>query len=147
MSIARSGLIGKSTSAAAAVGKQLRLIKLQPVKRVVVTFDPFHEAAVNCRDFVFNITAPKILGTNPSCLIKTEIVCDRREPSISCLLNPEVAGSSGLNTINFKAGNLSCLELLQLYNKYITPLAPKEEAAIDAVDKKSNKLKKQGGKK
>jgi large subunit ribosomal protein L53 len=42
-------------------------------------------------------------------------------------------------SIAFKSGNLSTLELLQLYNKHITPLAPVEETSVKVVKTKSEK--------
>lgn len=36
-----------------------------------------------CRDFQFFISAPRICATNPYCLMKTEVVCDRSEPTIT----------------------------------------------------------------
>lgn len=45
MSVPFSGTLRRSGGIAAALGKQINLINLKGVKRVTVTFDPFHENA------------------------------------------------------------------------------------------------------
>lgn len=51
-----------------------------------------------------------------------------------------------LKTIVFDSGNLTTLELLQLTNKHITPLAPKEEI-VNVLKTKSEKKSVGGGRK
>lgn len=53
-------------------------------------------------------------------------------------LNAETAG---FNTVNFNSKHLSTLEILELFNKHITPLAPKEEE-VKSLATKSAKRKK-----
>ena len=43
------------------------------------------------------------------------------------------------DNIKFKAGNLSLLEILQLYNRYITPHNPKEEKPVVITTKSGKK--------
>lgn len=51
-----------------------------------------------------------------------------------------------MKTIVFDSGNLTTLELLQLTNKHITPLAPKEEP-VNVIKTKSEKKSAGGGRK
>lgn len=45
-----------------------------------------------CRHFLFNLTSPKAVETNPRCIVKTEVICDRSEPILTFELIPEVQG-------------------------------------------------------
>lgn len=42
-----------------------------------------HNAFFACRDFLFYISGPKIRATNPLCSLKTQVVCDRSEPTVT----------------------------------------------------------------
>lgn len=44
------------------------------------------------RDFLHYISSPRIALTNPNCTLKTEVVCDRREPTIDITIVPVIAG-------------------------------------------------------
>lgn len=44
------------------------------------------------RNFLAYLAQAKVLGTNPNCVLKTEVVCDRSPGLISFDLIPAVAG-------------------------------------------------------
>ncbi|XP_065346759.1 large ribosomal subunit protein mL53-like isoform X1 [Cloeon dipterum] len=121
MSIFASGSLKRSAGVIDAIRKQVKLVTLKPAKRIVIKFDPFHDKAPETRKFLLHITNPKIQDTNLNCLVKAEVLCDLSDPSVEVHLN-----EGGKVTV--KSSNLSCLEILKLYNKYVTPLAPVEEA-------------------
>ncbi|XP_068085656.1 large ribosomal subunit protein mL53 isoform X2 [Anabrus simplex] len=133
MSIPFSGTFTRSAGLISAIAKQLRSITLKPIKKLTITFDPFDSNGNHTR-FLFYISSQKILSTNPSCKVKTDIVCNRAEPSVFCSL---VNGESVL----LKSGNLTALELLQLFNKHITPLAPPEDTSKVLVTKSEKSSK------
>uniref|UniRef100_A0A1B6LTP7 Large ribosomal subunit protein mL53 n=1 Tax=Graphocephala atropunctata TaxID=36148 RepID=A0A1B6LTP7_9HEMI len=121
MSVPFTGVVNsRSGGVIGAIAKEARTLSLKPVKRIVFQFDPFVEESVHTRNFLFNLTRKSLIKTNPSCVLKTNVVCDRSGPSVTFSLEN---GSSVL----FKAKNLTTLEMFQLYNKHITSLLPKEE--------------------
>jgi len=135
MSLPFSGSKSRSSGVASAIKKQAFSLNLKPVKRVFVKFDPFGENAVTARDFMYYLLSPNVIKTNPLCLIRSEVVNDRGEPTVDVSL---VNGESVL----FKCNNLTVLEIFQQFNKHITPLAPKEEiteALVTKTDKKKGK--------
>lgn len=133
MSIPFTGILsGSSGGINSAIAKQVKLINLKPVRRVLLKFDPFTKEATETRLFLYNISQPKVRGTNPSCPIKTEVLCDRSDPSVYFKL---INGESVL----FKCKNLTALEMLKLVNAHITVLAPKEEPVATVVTKAQKK--------
>ncbi|XP_069704179.1 large ribosomal subunit protein mL53 [Periplaneta americana] len=140
MSVPFSGTLKRSAGIGSAIAKQLKLLNLKPVKKVVIKFDPFAENVTATRDFLFCMTGSNVQATNLNCKIKTEILCDRSEPTICFTLNDN-------QSIMFKSGNLTNLELLQLYNKHVTPLAAEDKTSTTVPQTKSEKKKKTGGKK
>ncbi|XP_053679279.1 uncharacterized protein LOC128730265 [Anopheles nili] len=139
MSIKVGGAFRRSGGIVSAIGKQLKLVNLKAVKRITVSFDPFHENAIPTREFLHHLSAPKISQTNPSCVLKTEVFCDRRPPSVIFQLIPSVQAEANLKNIEFNSENLSTLELLKLCNKHVSTLAPKEIAASVAKTKSEKK--------
>ncbi|KAG7198080.1 hypothetical protein KM043_018248 [Ampulex compressa] len=142
MSIPFSGTRTRSKGIISAIAKQLRILNLKPVKRVVVQFDPFHEQAKETRDFLFHISGAKIAATNPNCIIKTNILCDRSEPTITFNLE------SG-DKVLVKSTNLSSLNILEIYNKHVTSLIPpspeeiaEQQKILEEKVKKQNKRRK-----
>lgn len=134
MSIPFSGCKTRSLGLISAVSKQLKAINYKPAKRITVQFDPFHEKARTVRDFLTYVTAPVYVKTNPACIFKTSVVCDRSEPSVTVDL---VSGGK----VVMKCNNLTTLELLQLYNKHVTSLVPPEPKEEDTKTKLKNKKK------
>ncbi|XP_055598992.1 uncharacterized protein LOC129748403 [Uranotaenia lowii] len=139
MSISFSGTFSRSGGIVSAIGKQLKLVNLKAVQRVTVTFDPFQENAIPTREFLHHLSSPRIVQTNPSCLLKTEVVCDRRPPSIVFQLIPSVQKEANLKKIEFNSANLSTLELLELANKHVTSLAPKDIVTTTVKTKSEKK--------
>ncbi|XP_003695071.1 39S ribosomal protein L53, mitochondrial [Apis florea] len=119
MSIPFNGTRTRSKGIISAIAKHLRTLSLKPVKSIDIKFDPFHDKALEARDFLFHITTPKIIATNPRCIVKPCIVSDLSEPIITFNL---LSGDK----IVCKCANLTSLNLLELYNKHITPLSPCE---------------------
>lgn len=58
-------------------------LSLKNVRRLEVKFDPFHPNAANVREFYQGATSKKPLKTNPECLFKAQIVCDRSDPLVT----------------------------------------------------------------
>ncbi|XP_014476221.1 PREDICTED: 39S ribosomal protein L53, mitochondrial [Dinoponera quadriceps] len=135
MSIPFSGTRTRSGGLISAIVKQLKRVSLKPVKRIDVRLDPFHENVKSTRDFLFYISAPKIGATNPYCSLKTDIVCDRSDPSITFSLQ------SGEKVV-FKTPLLTCLNILELYNKHISSLVPPDPAELEAKEEKKKKRRK-----
>ncbi|XP_054156910.1 uncharacterized protein LOC128955280 [Oppia nitens] len=101
---------------------QLKLINLKPTKRVHLKFDPFHPHVSSIREFLVAVSSPNIIKTNPKCIIKTEIVCQRQEPTITVSLE------NG-KTIIFKTDLLSTLEITKNYNQLVNKLTATPTAA------------------
>ncbi|CAH2236316.1 39S ribosomal protein L53, mitochondrial [Pararge aegeria] len=141
MSIPYSGTIRRSGGVVSAIGKQLRAVNLKAAKRITVKFDPFGDNVVHTRNFLHFMSSPKIILTNPNCVLKTEIVCDRSEPTVDITIVPSIAETANIKKVTLKSGNLTCLELLQLLNKHITTLAPADQISttITKSEKKGKK--------
>lgn len=138
MSVPFSGALRRSGGLMSAIGKQTKLVNLKGVQRITVTFDPFHESAIPTRDFLFQLSCPKIALTNANCTLRTNIECDRRPPTIEFQLIPSVQEQVKFKKVVITSDNLTTLELLQLTNQHVTPLAPKEEV-VNVVKTKSEK--------
>ncbi|CAG9796505.1 unnamed protein product [Diatraea saccharalis] len=140
MSIPYSGTFVRSGGVVSAIGKQLRALNLKAAKRITVKFDPFSDNVTHTRNFLHYISSPKISLTNPNCTLKTEVVCDRSEPTVEINLLPAIAETAKVSTIVLKSGNLTCLEILQLLNKHVSSLAPVEQP-VSTVQTKLEKKK------
>ncbi|XP_037052478.1 uncharacterized protein LOC119086006 [Bradysia coprophila] len=138
MSVKFSGTITRSGGLIDAINKNLRQINLKAVSRITISFDPFKENVRHTRDFLFFLSSPKVTATNPNCAVKTNIICNRAPSTISFSLIPAVQETSQLKQIKIDADNLTSLELLQICNKYVTKLAPKEEI-VNVIKTKSEK--------
>ncbi|XP_078043220.1 mitochondrial ribosomal protein L53 [Augochlora pura] len=141
MSLPFSGVRSRSKGIISAIAKHLRHLTLKPVKSINVKFDAFNPKALETRDFFFHITTPKIIATNPRCVVKPEIVSDLSDPVVTFKL------LSGNNVV-VKSANLTSLNILELYNKHITPLSPREPetgSQKTATSKKKEKKRKKGG--
>ncbi|XP_003400153.1 39S ribosomal protein L53, mitochondrial [Bombus terrestris] len=136
MSIPFNGTRTRSAGLISAIAKHLRNLTLKPVKSIDIKFDPFHDKGLEARDFLFQITTPKIIATNPRCTVKPCVVSNLSEPIITFNL---LSGDK----IVCKGANLTSLNILELYNKHITPLAPREsEAEVEDAQLKKKKKKK-----
>ncbi|XP_077517254.1 mitochondrial ribosomal protein L53 [Amblyomma americanum] len=89
-----------------AIGQAVKALHLEPFKRVTVKFDPFHSNATPVRDFLHFLSAKQVRLTNPDCALKTEVVCDRSEPTI------EITYLDGRRAL-IRCGHLTGLEVLQ----------------------------------
>ncbi|XP_075680202.1 uncharacterized protein LOC113798775 [Dermatophagoides pteronyssinus] len=90
---------------------EIRQLQLKPFKRIHFKFDPFHSQVVSIREFLQHLDRRQVHKTNPKCLIRTEIVCDQQEPTITAHLE------NG-KKIHFKTANLTTIELLEYFNQY-----------------------------
>lgn len=75
-------------------------------------------------------------ASNPKFAIKTEILTDRSEHSVTFDL------TNGQKFI-FKCENLKLLEIFKLINQHITPLSPVEEVLETAATKLTRKTQKE----
>ncbi|XP_044003829.1 39S ribosomal protein L53, mitochondrial [Aphidius gifuensis] len=134
MSISFTGRLSRSAGEIAAIAKQIKIMSLQPVSKLTVRFDPFAENVKMTRNLLHYISAPRVTKTNLSCILTTDIVCDRSEPTITCdLTNGE--------KVLFKCANLNAVDILKLYNKHISALAPVAEVEETGIIKKLKKQK------
>ncbi|XP_037894184.1 uncharacterized protein LOC119640316 isoform X2 [Glossina fuscipes] len=121
MSIYYSGTLTRSSGIVSAIGKELKRVNLKGVKRITVTFDPFAANVKSTREFLFLLSVPRVTQSNPNCLLKTDVVCNRQQPKIKFSLIE------------------SAQEHLKLCNKYLSVLAPEEEEKLSAVTKSAAK--------
>lgn len=95
-------------------------LQLRPFKRISVKFDPFHKNVTPIRDFLYQVSALRVRQTNPDCALKTEVVCDRSDPSIELtLLNG--------HRVVIRTDYLTNLEVLETMNKVATAHDVKQE--------------------
>lgn len=120
MSIPYSGVRSASAGLISAIAKQINLLKFNYVNKIVVKFDPFHENVSSTRSALNYISARKLYRENPACELKTNIVCDRSEPTITFHLKTN-------NKVIFKCQHLSVLEILKYCNKHVSSLVPLPE--------------------
>ncbi|ALC41953.1 mRpL53 [Drosophila busckii] len=144
MSVPFSGTLRRSGGVVSAIGKQLKSINLKGVKRITVQFDPFAENVKATREFLFLLSTPKVSLTNPKCIVKPDIVCDRSPAFVKFSLIESAQEQIKAKEIRFNSENLNTLELLQLCNKHVSTLAPPEEIT-NKVLTKAEKQKLAGG--
>lgn len=144
MSVPFSGALRRSGGIVSAIGKQLKSVNLKGVKRITMQFDPFAENVKSTREFLFLLSTPKVAATNPKCVVKPEIVCDRQPANIKFALIDSAQEQAQVKEIRFNSDNLNTLELLQLCNKHVSSLAPREEIT-NKVLTKAEKQKLAGG--
>ncbi|CRL08435.1 CLUMA_CG021246, isoform A [Clunio marinus] len=144
MSVKFYGRVVRIGGIATAISNQIKLINFKGVKRVNVKFDPFDEKADIARNYLFYISSPKINETNPNCVIKTDVICNRERPTISFQLIPQVQEAAKIKTVKIELENLSMLELLTATNQHISALAPKETVS-SSLKTKSEKKRASGG--
>ncbi|XP_034110572.1 39S ribosomal protein L53, mitochondrial [Drosophila albomicans] len=144
MSVPFSGTLRRSGGIVSAIGKQLKSVNLKGVKRITVQFDPFAENVKSTREFLFLLSTPKVSLSNPKCVVKPEIVCDRSPAFIKFSLIDSAQEQAKVKEIRFNSANLNTLELLQLCNQHVSTLAPPEEIT-NKVLTKAEKQKLGGG--
>ncbi|CAH0390910.1 unnamed protein product [Bemisia tabaci] len=121
----------RSGGIVAAIRKQVKILNLKPVKKIQFSFDPFG-ASESLRHFMHGVSIPAVRATNLNAVFRNEILSDRQEPTINISL---VNGES----VIFKCSNLTFVELLTLYNRHISRLAPKEVDEDDELTAKYTK--------
>jgi len=121
--IPRQGPANPRASAWEQTKIQLKTVNMKPVKKVHYKFDPFHPKPHSIMQVMFHLSAEKIQKSNPKCLWKTEVVCDRSEPTITLELNEG-------DTLMFKTANLQLLEILSTLNGYVLPRVKEETAPV-----------------
>lgn len=126
------------------------------------TFSEMKNKIFPFSDFLHAISTQRVQLTNPSCLIKTEVVCNREKPTVTFLLTPTVQGknytskliqvvsfsfleATKLKSVKIEADNLTYLELLRVTNEQVTARAPKEEP-VKTLKTKSEKKSASGAK-
>ena len=137
MSILFNGTRTRSGGIIDALAKQIKQVNLQPLSKITVRFDPFHEQALETRNFLFHISGKRVAATNYDCAIKTEVLSDRSDPTIICDYQKD-----GEKLI-FKSKNLTALEVLKLFNQHVSSRVkvPKEEPVIPGKAKQGKKKK------
>lgn len=134
MSIAFSGCRTRSGGWISSIAKQVRLANLKPLRKITVRFDPFHHQVAETRDFLFQLSTPKLLETNPACDLRTEIACDRSDPVVTCEYE------TGDERLVIKSANLTAIELLKIFNQHVSSrVKPVEEEEVVIVKKKGKK--------
>ncbi|KRF79463.1 uncharacterized protein mRpL53 isoform X2 [Drosophila virilis] len=98
-------------------------------------------------EFLFLLSTPKVSQTNPKCVVKPDIVCDRSPALIKFALIDSAQEKAKVKEIRFNSENLNTLELLQLCNKHVSALAPPEEVANKVLTKAEKQKLGGGGKK
>lgn len=121
--------------------KQLIKVNMKPVKRVHYIFDPFHPRVDSIRKVIHHFSCERIQKSNPKCFYKTEVVCDRSEPTIKLELDEKEG-----NSLLFKTANLSEEEIVTLINDYVLPRV-KEDAPVVTESKGAKQSKSKGKKK
>ncbi|XP_017490525.1 PREDICTED: uncharacterized protein LOC108378732 isoform X2 [Rhagoletis zephyria] len=99
------------------------------------------------RDFLSLLSAPKISLTNPNCVLKTDVVCNRQPAQVKFSLIDSAQEKVQVKEIRFISENLTTLELLQLLNKHVSALAPVEEITSKLATKAEKQKLAAGGKK
>jgi len=122
--IPASGRIGRFLAFEEKTLLEFRKLNVQPIKKATFTFDPMLENYHSIRNVMYFFNKPKVLEGNVKIIVKTDIVDDRRDPSISLDLNDG-------RTLEIKTGNLDELEIIRVINYYLMPLITEEKAATE----------------
>jgi len=121
---------------------QLIKVNMKPVKRVHYTFDPFHPRVDSIRHVIHHYSCERIQKSNPKCIFKTEVVCNRSEPTLKVELDEG-------NSLLFKTAHLTVEEIVTMINDYVLPRVKEETAVVTESKgaKTTAKKGKAGGKK
>lgn len=121
MALAFNGSRTRSLGKLSAIIKQVKLANLKPLRQITVSFNPFQDQVEETRNFIYYISRPKTLYTNPLCRVKTVIDCNQdSEPLIVCNFENN-------DKLTIKGRNLNTVDLLKVFNKHVTSRVPKEE--------------------
>ncbi|XP_042887360.1 39S ribosomal protein L53, mitochondrial-like [Penaeus japonicus] len=121
-----SGTLSRSAGLVAAIAKQSKILNFKPAKKIEFSFDPLRERVVSARCALSIFNQERVRDTNPNCIVKTTVVCDRSEPTIKITL---VSG----HKILFKTQNLETLEILKKFNELVSSEAEAEETSSTPV--------------
>jgi len=121
--IARQGPANPRANSWEKTKLQLSKVNMKPVKKIHYKFDPFHPKPHSIMQVMTHLSSEKIQKSNPKCLWKTEVVCDRSEPTLTLELNEG-------NSLMFKTANLQVLEILSTMNEYVLPHVKEETAPV-----------------
>jgi len=113
---------------------QLVKVNMKPVKRVHYQFDPFHAQVDSIRRVIYHFSCERIQKSNPKCVFKTEVVCNRSEPTMKIELDEG-------NSLLFKTANLTAEEIITMVNDYVLPRV-KAETPVVTESKGAKKGKK-----
>ncbi|XP_068217342.1 large ribosomal subunit protein mL53 [Palaemon carinicauda] len=130
-----AGTFLRSPGLTGAIAHQTKLLNLKPAKRIVFTFDPFGENITSIRNVLFQMNIPAVQETNPKCIVKTNIVCNRANPTVDVTLQTG-------HKLLFNTQNLEALEILKLFNKLVSSQFKPEEVAAVVPQTKAQKKKK-----
>jgi uncharacterized protein YlzI (FlbEa/FlbD family) len=125
MALVVTGTKTRSGGIFAAVKRHANFINLKPATRVLIKFDPFGENSYWIRQFTYLMNRKTIRQTNSDCRVRTEILSDNSEPKV------EVTLANG-NSLLMKCARLNIVEMIQVFNKHISALAPKEVSVEDS---------------
>jgi len=138
--IARQGKSKQYDTPWARTKLQLIKVNMKPVKRVHYTFDPFHPRVDSIRHVIRHFSCERIQKSNPKCFFKTEVVCNRSEPTIKIELDEG-------NSLLFKTAHLSTEEIVTMINDYVLPRVKEEKPAVtESKGAKASSGKKAAGK-
>lgn len=120
---------------------QRRLVNLQPVKSVAISFDPFTKRIADARSIMFTFSMKSVLDTNKKVIVKNEIKTDRSPPSLKVELNDG-------RKVTFKMEHLSDIEVLREFNRIVLPLVKTEQELQKEMSSSSmaSKMSKKGKK-
>lgn len=140
--IARQGQAKQYDNPWARTKLQLVKVNMKPVKRVHYTFDPFHPRVDSIRNVIYHFSCERIQKSNPKCIFKTEVVCNRSEPTLKVELDEG-------NSLLFKTAHLNEEEIVTMINDYVLPRVKEETPAVTESKgaKTTGKKGKAGGKK
>lgn len=126
------GTLGEIDNERNRLVKQRKLVNLQPVKKIQISFDPFLPCVAGARETAHALSYGYIRKSNPKCIVRTEIKSDGSEPVMKVTLVDDH------KPITFKLANLTASETLYQFNRLVLPLV--KEEVPETVSTKGAKL-------
>ena len=118
---------------------QSNSLNLQPIKKITFRFDPFSPDCQGIRTLMYSVSFQRTRATNPKCVVKTEVLSDGSEQYVRLDFNDDLEEKP----VVFRAGTLTCLEMLYLINKMTLPLVKtKDDPAMSTKASKVTGIKK-----